>query len=382
MRGLAANPRKGGTYYIDRIYKGNRLYKSCRTKNQREAEKEAKELYKLFVQEIDRPKITPTAENEVKMLSELLDEFNIIKWKTNDNGEQSYKQAKYAVEVMGDIPVADINNQWIIKYRVKLSTNAEKVIKPPTVNRYLTALRAATSYAVKIGYTDKALYYPMTAEEGRMRIITRNEMNLMCDKMSARKDIAGGMIGVVLMHFLAEVGCRCGEACSLTWDRVNMDTRYATFTLTKNNAARTIPLTQAIWELLDNFFPEEQRVGRLFPFIPANYNDAWDECKCQIQEVAADVEFVPHSLRHTCASRLAALGVSLQEIGSWLGHKTLATTMKYAHLVNGHLEQARKALDDEQRNLATNAVKSRRNRELGNVEGTVKTETRVIRQGL
>lgn len=40
-----------------------------------------------------------------------------------------------------------------------------------------------------------------------------------------------------------------------------------------------------------------------------------------------------HDLRHACASLLAARGVSLQMIGHQLGHRSVATTSRYAHLV-------------------------------------------------
>ena len=43
-----------------------------------------------------------------------------------------------------------------------------------------------------------------------------------------------------------------------------------------------------------------------------------------------------HDLRHTTASYLAMNGATLREIAEVLGHKTLAQTMKYSHLSEGH----------------------------------------------
>jgi orotidine-5'-phosphate decarboxylase len=40
-----------------------------------------------------------------------------------------------------------------------------------------------------------------------------------------------------------------------------------------------------------------------------------------------------HDLRHTCASDLAQEGASFLEITGVLGRKTLATVMRYAHLM-------------------------------------------------
>jgi integrase/recombinase XerD len=38
----------------------------------------------------------------------------------------------------------------------------------------------------------------------------------------------------------------------------------------------------------------------------------------------------PHSLRHACATRLLAEGLSMKEIGDHLGHRKMDTTRVYA----------------------------------------------------
>ncbi len=52
---------------------------------------------------------------------------------------------------------------------------------------------------------------------------------------------------------------------------------------------------------------------------------------------AARIEGVTwHTLRHTFASRLAMAGVDLTTVMQLMGHKEIATTMRYAHLSPGH----------------------------------------------
>jgi site-specific recombinase XerD len=46
-------------------------------------------------------------------------------------------------------------------------------------------------------------------------------------------------------------------------------------------------------------------------------------------------DFRWHDLRHSCASFLASKGANLLQIGSVLGHKSVATTARYSNLVQG-----------------------------------------------
>ena len=48
--------------------------------------------------------------------------------------------------------------------------------------------------------------------------------------------------------------------------------------------------------------------------------------------LARDPFFVIHSLRHTCASRLARAGVPIVVVKEWLGHKDIQTTLRYVHM--------------------------------------------------
>ena len=68
---------------------------------------------------------------------------------------------------------------------------------------------------------------------------------------------------------------------------------------------------------------------------PFDYKKQWVKCLC-----AADINnFRWHDMRHDTASTLAMDGRTLKEIAEILGHKSLASTDRYAHLSTAHKSQ-------------------------------------------
>ena len=53
-----------------------------------------------------------------------------------------------------------------------------------------------------------------------------------------------------------------------------------------------------------------------------------------------DGAYTPHVLRHTCASRLVQAGAGLLYVQTWLRHKQVAMTQRYAHLAPESLRDA------------------------------------------
>lgn len=106
----------------------------------------------------------------------------------------------------------------------------------------------------------------------------------------------------------------------------------------KTGRVRTYPLTHvvgnAILRYLQRARPRSSHrevfLSLRFPFGPLR-SSLWQMVGRRLQSLQVSLpHYGPHSLRHACASRLLATGLSLKEIGDQLGHIDPDTTRVYA----------------------------------------------------
>lgn len=132
---------------------------------------------------------------------------------------------------------------------------------------------------------------------------------------------------------------RSSEITGLTKGQVDLHRRIVRLSKTKNDSARTVPLTRHATEVLASavanpvrpketdlvFFGEPGRDGRRRPY---NFNKAWLGIKAELG--VSDLRF--HDLRHEAVSRLVEGGLSDQEVAAISGHKSMQMLKRYTHL--------------------------------------------------
>jgi len=206
-----------------------------------------------------------------------------------------------------------------------------------TVNRKLACLSKLVRKHVRTGALARMPdIHKLPERNGRIRFLSRDEESWLFAGLELIDTRYGN-----LARFLVDSGARVGEAIGLAWSDVQG--RNATFWETKAHTPRTVPLTERAIRAVESRRGAE-RIGPFASVRYPNFRNAWLRAR-QKAGLSADPQVVPHILRHTCASRLAQSGVDIKRIQEFLGHKTLAMTLRYAHLAPRHLEVCAEALD-------------------------------------
>ena len=199
-----------------------------------------------------------------------------------------------------------------------------------TINRKMAALQKLLRKAFKMGDIHSLPEFRRQKERaGRLRFLTYEEEQLLFGAIGDKSADAHA-----LCIFLVDTGCRLGEALGLRW--ADIDQRRVTFWITKSGRSRTVPLTARASKAV---IGQRGRPRGPFRHIMAHrFRAVWNAAKNETG-FAGDRDLVPHTLRHTCASRLVQGGIDIRRVQMWLGHQTLQMTMRYAHLATHDLDK-------------------------------------------
>lgn len=209
-----------------------------------------------------------------------------------------------------------------------------KKLAPATINRYAASLGSVFTWAQRRRIPPKGWVHPCRGVEqrkeagGRTRFLSDDELARLlaaCRLAKWRRLYALALVAVT-------TGCRRGELMSLRWADVDLDRGLVHLATSKNGDPRAVPLTPAVVDELRSFagapaalvFASQKSATK-----PYAFDAAWSAAL----ESAGIEKFTFHGLRHTTASYLARGGASLHQVGDLLGHRSVVTTRRYAHLV-------------------------------------------------
>lgn len=196
-----------------------------------------------------------------------------------------------------------------------------------TINRRLSALSTILDVSSKAGLclpVDVTKGMMLKESKGRVRVVSPEELLELKRLMP---------LHAPLLHFLVMTGMRVQEALRLR--RIDVDETRALVVDSKNGCSRRVPiapgaLNAAVWP--------HTCEPRVFQLTQGGLNRSWAAARKTLG-LEADKSFVPHALRHTCATRLVASGMPLALVQRWLGHKSITMTMRYAHVDDSMVQE-------------------------------------------
>ena len=180
-------------------------------------------------------------------------------------------------------------------------------------------------------------------EKKRERYLTQDELEgLMAVLADGEADGSIDPYIAAAIRLLIFTGCRLGEILTLEWTSVDLAKGRLVFEKhkTDQHGAKIIPLNAPAQELLANLPRQEGNPYVIVGEVPGkhliNLQKPWRRIRA-----LADLDDVRiHDLRHSFASFAVGAGLSLPIIGGLLGHKSVQTTARYAHLAHDPLKQA------------------------------------------
>jgi integrase/recombinase XerD len=220
-----------------------------------------------------------------------------------------------------------------------------------SIQGYINSLRAFFRYAEQRGWCRPGLATAIMsvhlfADEGLPKGPAWSDVQLLLanTKSDHPKDIRDRAI---IMLF-AVYGMRVGEVRGLKLEDLDWEKELMYLTRPKPRRRQSYPLSYTVGEAILRYLKEVRpRTSRreVFltvkaPFQALSSGSLYDLVSDRLRPLGISLpHYGPHSLRHACATRLLAEGLSMKEIGDHLGHRKPDTTRVYAKVDMAGLRQ-------------------------------------------
>jgi len=268
-----------------------------------------------------------TVEN---LSGEFLEVYGKTKLKPRSLEEYRRAFASHINPRIGRLKVRDVSHADIERLHYDMRAT------PPTANRTVAALSKFFNWAIRGGYrpdhVNPCRGLEKYKEQGRQRYLAPAEIAAVGDAIRTSEE-SGSLTPwqAGLFRCLLLTGLRRDELRTLKWDWVDQQRKVLSLPDSKIGR-RDVPISAPVQQVLATLPRIEgnpyvfcgARPGR--PII--NIAKAWR----RVLSTAGIDHARPHDLRHTAASIGVTSGASLLLIGGVLGHRTSATTQRYAHL--------------------------------------------------
>lgn len=317
--------KKNNKYYCRFQINGERHHYLCSgASSVKEAEKiEAAMKYKIMQQQNG---VIPREDRKKVSINKLKDLY--IEYATA-NGNRSIKNALYYIDVIvdyfkGNTIASTLKPKNIEEF--KLFLRDQRKLKNASINRYLEIL----SKMFNLGIDNNLLVEnpikqvkKLLEDNHKIRFLTKEEETRLYSSLPSHLK--------PIVTTALQTGMRKSEILTLKWSNIDYDFGFIELLKTKSGKARKIPISDKLWEVLNNIDKESEYVF-INPETSLPYVDIKKSFNTAIAKAKID-NFRFHDLRHTVATRLVEKGIDILVVMEILGHDNIETTMRYSHPV-------------------------------------------------
>lgn len=329
---------RGKTWWVYYSDHGRMIRESSHSKDKDDASK----LLKRRLAAVARGEDVSTADVRVdELLDDLVQDYEIngksLAWAKIVVAHLRPHFGRYRAARIGTAQV----NSYILKRRGQGIANG-------TINRELALLRSSFYMAMRCEPA-KVARVPFIAKlkeaEARKGFFEKRDFDAIAVHLPIDiRDVA---------TFARETGCRRSEILAIQWPQVDFASRTVRLESgeTKNNEARTLPMTTAIYELLWKRKRERDGKWATSPWVFSregqpirSFKAAW-EAACAKSKVGGRAARLFHDLRRTGVRNMIRAGVPEKIAMLISGHKTRSVFDRYNIIDESDLREAALKLD-------------------------------------
>ena len=260
-------------------------------------------------------------------------------WKPSTRSVQDIYRRVYLNTAFADMTIDAIGEPEVTRWFAEVTRQSG----PGGANRCLSILNAMMVKAENWGYREEGSNPCRAVKQNRRkkleRYLSEPELARLGAALLAGRDnpVPEQRIAVAVITLLLLTGCRKGEIVSLRWT----DVRGLRIKLADAKAGpRTVWLSLEARRVIDAL-PRPAKGVWLFQGRNGQISDnvldkVWREVKREADLTGLRL----HDLRHTFASHAAQRSETLPMIGKLLGHASLTSTARYAHLDDASVRAA------------------------------------------
>jgi len=245
------------------------------------------------------------------------------------------------------------------RYHARLLEERKLAVR--TVVQHVAAVRFLYCKTLKRRDMKEDLPYPRNYRRQLPVILSPDEVARVID--SARN-----LYHRAMLMTLYSCGLRRIEVCRLKVSDIDSQRMMLRITHGKGGVDRDVPLSPRLLETLREYWRWLRPKTYLFPGTengwrtdkPITAKMVWAAVNLAAKRAGITKHVSPHLLRHSYATHQLEAGMDLKTLQVLLGHEDLATTSRYLHLSQKHLQAVSTPLDRIGMKPATQVPRSRR----------------------